>query len=147
MADTIALTGSELKYAGGAPGRMGTSIGCSPSLSGMPASSTLIAIRSGVIATRPPAWPTQTMVSGSCSMIAARTTSAERPNSVGISSLITSAPSTWSGSRRTASHDGLSCSPSNGSNPVIRILLIREPNGGGFVRPAARTTAWTRTQR
>ena len=56
---TIAFIGSVEKYAFSPSFRMASSIGLFPILSGILASSILIAIRSGVILLLPPAWPTQ----------------------------------------------------------------------------------------
>ena len=55
--------------------------------------------------------------------MACSSTSALRVNTVGTSSLTIRAPAMASGSSLTASYAGLTDSPPNGSNPVIRILL------------------------
>ena len=55
MARTMSFTGTVAKYAAGPPGTMGASAGCYPALSGIRASSTLMATRSGATALRPAA--------------------------------------------------------------------------------------------
>src|SRR6478735_8431797 len=114
---------------------MGVSMGCCPSLSGMRPSSTLMATRSGVTSNRPPACPTWSTTSGSCSTMASWTTSADRPNTTGICTLMISAPEIVSGRWRTASHDGLMGSPPNGSKPVTKIFMRRASIFPGSERP------------
>ena len=52
----MSFTGTVAKYAAGPPGTMGASTGCCPALSGIRASSTLMATRSGVTALRGAPW-------------------------------------------------------------------------------------------
>ena len=71
MSRTIAFTGSDEKRAVGAPAMLGSSTGCSPSLSGMRASIRLTAMRSTAMSARPPARPVAITMSGECSSMSA----------------------------------------------------------------------------
>jgi len=86
-ASTAALIGSVLKYAAGPLSMIGWSVGANPALSGMRASSTLIATRSGVMLSLPAARPTATTVSGLCSSINWSMRTAAAPNSTGSTAI------------------------------------------------------------
>ena len=95
--------------------------GWNAAMSGMRARMRLTATRSTVRCARPPASPTAMAMHGRSAQMASSSTSPERPNSTGSSSFFTGCPSISSGSRRTASHEALTVSPPNGSNPETSI--------------------------
>ena len=101
---------------------MVSSIGCWLILSGILASSTLIAIRSIVIPGLPPAWPTLNTASGFTSLMTSFKRFADSLNTVGNSKRMSSTPSI-SGRAFTHSIEGLIFSPPKGSNPVTIIFI------------------------
>src|ERR1051325_3356247 len=122
-AATAALTGSLVKYAAGPVATIGRSIGCCPSLSGIRASSTLIATRSSDNSARPPASPTHSTMSGCVAAIASSSAAIARPNTVGTMRVSIVRSSSRDGSRNTASPEGLIASAPNGSNPVTSAFI------------------------
>ncbi|MNT66145.1 hypothetical protein D3C72_2041860 [compost metagenome] len=100
-------------------------MGWRPSLSGMRASTTLIATRSTDTSLRPPACPRQITRSGRVSSIAWRNTPTTLPITHGSWRAASRAPATvWPSRRLAASQDGFSVSPSKGSIPVISTVGI-----------------------
>ena len=115
----MALTGSVEKYAPGPPAITGSSMGWRPALSGMRASTRLMATRSTDTSDRPLAWPRHTTRSGRVSSSAPCSRSSTSLNTQGSWRAATVAPPmTAPSSRRAASQEGLMVSPSKGSIPV-----------------------------
>src|SRR5690348_967089 len=120
-AASVILIGKPEKYAAGPRRTTGWSIGCAPALSGMRASSTLIATRSSERPLRPPASPTAMVTFGLAARNALRNARSEASNSVGSSTAMTRWPSIVPPpSARTACQDGLTASSANGEKPVRR---------------------------
>ena len=123
MCSTIALIGRVEKYAAGPSSATFSSIGWLPSLSLILQSSQLMPTLSTVMSGLPPAWPIDKTTSGFTSSIFCLILSTDFPITVGISSLIISAPLISSGNFFTDSMAGLMDSPPNGSNPVTKIFI------------------------
>ena len=83
----------------------------------------MIPTRSIEISNLPPACPIERIMSGLCSFIAFSIFSRDFFLTVGISSLIISAPAILSGSLFTDSIAGFIGSPPKGSNPVAAIIM------------------------
>ncbi|MNN00971.1 hypothetical protein D3C81_1135750 [compost metagenome] len=107
----------------------------------MRASSTLIATRSIDNSVRPPAWPTAIATSGFTDASCADIASMAAPNTHGSwRATMTASPTCWPSSARTASHEGLTGSLSNGSKPVsstVRVRMMRVSMG--YIRKYSRT--------
>ena len=121
---TIAFIGSEEKYAFSPSFRMASSIGLFPILSGILASSILIAIRSGVILLLPPACPTQITILGENDFMFSSKTRELSLKTVGRVTYFISILSITSGKLLTHKLEGLILSPPNLSKPVINTLII-----------------------
>ena len=120
---TIAFIGSVEKYAFSPSFLITSSIGLFPILSGILASSILIAIRSGVILLLPPACPTQITILGENDFMFSSKTCELFLKTVGRVIFLISILSILSGKLLTHKLDGLMLSPPNLSKPVINTFI------------------------